>query len=832
MGAVWMRARAEMAERWRALFSAAVLCGLFGAAVLTTLSGARRTETAYPRFLETHRAYDVLVSDSSLFADVFWTPDFDALARLPYVELAVRVKGGFVRGGGDLPEGTGFVASYDPRFGTEIQRPIVVKGRLPDPSKADEIAVAHFADPATPTGARSLGTFRLGDRKQLMLGGKLVTFTVVGETAFPGDLPPSQQYGWQFLATPAFLDTYARDCVLFQPTESCGVDFVLEQQMIRFEHPSDISRFERDVKALTGGKVLAPLEQASHARAVQGSTDLQASALRLLSVFIALTAMMIIGQLLAREIAVGAAEASTLRAVGFDRAQLFGLAVLRVAPVAIGGAICSVVVAWLASPIFPRGSVRVLGSSDLVFDATIFGLGGLAVAAVTLLLVLVPGWRAAVVASKPEGAPSGSSKLATALAAIGMSTPAVTGARLALERGRGRTAVPVFSSLTIVALGIAAFVAATTFAGSLDAMLNRPELYGKSWDEVISTGADHLGESPVEQSAFSQKVAAALVSDPDVERLAFVDSGAPVTVFAPDGPPRGIPVLAMSIMNRKGDVFPPIVAGRAPVDGREALLGARMIRALGLKLDPDDPPTIEVALQGIERRGKIRVVGQAVIPPLGNFGELGYGIVFGGVEGLGDVIDDPSLAPPLADILVGWRPGADPSAVMSRYEDFGSNEDGRPIVRIGEGLTGGRFADVVNFGGVQGAPLVVGGVLAALGAAALAHVLVTAIRRRRRDLAILKTIGFVRGQARRAVAWQATTMVVVAAMVGVPLGVIGGRWLWTRVADGIGVLPRPEVSILVLAALGPAVVVVANIIAALPARAAARTQPALVLRSE
>ncbi|MFN2613397.1 MAG: FtsX-like permease family protein, partial [Actinomycetota bacterium] len=123
-------------------------------------------------------------------------------------------------------------------------------------------------------------------------------------------------------------------------------------------------------------------------------------------------------------------------------------------------------------------------------------------------------------------------------------------------------------------------------------------------------------------------------------------------------------------------------------------------------------------------------------------------------------------------------------------------------------------------------------VLALLGCAALAHVLVTSIRRRRRDLAILKTLGFVRGQARRAVAWQATVMVVVAGIAGVPLGIVAGRSLWNQVASGIGVLPRPATSALVLIAIAPVVVVLANLIAVLPARTAARTKPALVLRSE
>ena len=68
------------------------------------------------------------------------------------------------------------------------------------------------------------------------------------------------------------------------------------------------------------------------------------------------------------------------------------------------------------------------------------------------------------------------------------------------------------------------------------------------------------------------------------------------------------------------------------------------------------------------------------------------------------------------------------------------------------------------------------GLLALLAAAALAHLLVTSVRRRRRDLAILKSLGFVRGQVSAAVAWQATTVALLALAVGLPLGVALGRW--------------------------------------------------------
>src|SRR5206468_3185946 len=100
-------------------------------------------------------------------------------------------------------------------------------------------------------------------------------------------------------------------------------------------------------------------------------------------------------------------------------------------------------------------------------------------------------------------------------------------------------------------------------------------------------------------------------------------------------------------------------------------------------------------------------------------------------------------------------------------------------------------SDLVNFGQVQNLPLLLAGLVAVLAAATLAHTLVTGIRRRRRDLAILKMLGFVPGQVRSAVAWQATTFVAVTLLVGLPVGVVAGRAIWTIFVGQLGALAEP-----------------------------------------
>lgn len=57
-------------------------------------------------------------------------------------------------------------------------------------------------------------------------------------------------------------------------------------------------------------------------------------------------------------------------------------------------------------------------------------------------------------------------------------------------------------------------------------------------------------------------------------------------------------------------------------------------------------------------------------------------------------------------------------------------------------------ADLVNFGDTQALPLLLGLSLALLALLTVAHLLLTSARRRRRDLAVLRAIGFTRGQVR------------------------------------------------------------------------------------
>jgi ABC-type lipoprotein release transport system permease subunit len=106
------------------------------------------------------------------------------------------------------------------------------------------------------------------------------------------------------------------------------------------------------------------------------------------------------------------------------------------------------------------------------------------------------------------------------------------------------------------------------------------------------------------------------------------------------------------------------------------------------------------------------------------------------------------------------------------------------------------------------------------------------VRRRRRDLALLKTLGFTNTQLAATIAWQSTVAVGTGTVAGVPLGIALGRWLWELFARAIDAVPDPSIPVLSAVLVAVGALVLANLVAAVPGRTAARTPANLALRTE
>jgi putative ABC transport system permease protein len=124
------------------------------------------------------------------------------------------------------------------------------------------------------------------------------------------------------------------------------------------------------------------------------------------------------------------------------------------------------------------------------------------------------------------------------------------------------------------------------------------------------------------------------------------------------------------------------------------------------------------------------------------------------------------------------------------------------------------------------------GFLGMLALLTIGHLLTTFIRRRGRDLAIVRTIGFTRGQVRATVAWQAAAITAVAHITGVPAGAVYGRIARLIFAHQLGILPVIDVPLPALVLVVAGAFALALAVAAPLSQAAARNRPARVLRSE
>jgi predicted lysophospholipase L1 biosynthesis ABC-type transport system permease subunit len=265
-----------------------------------------------------------------------------------------------------------------------------------------------------------------------------------------------------------------------------------------------------------------------------------------------------------------------------------------------------------------------------------------------------------------------------------------------------------------------------------------------------------------------------------------------------------------------------ILAGRPPRGADEIALGTRTMRALHLHLG--DRVTAGQFSASTPAR-QLVVVGRAVFPLFGELGRLGDGAFV--TRAAWARVQDADVDPRSEAVLVRLVPGADLDAVIRDLE-HGMGDLPYGVAVISQG----KPTDIVNFGRVRGTPYLLGAVLATLSIVTLTYLLLSALRRRRRDLAILKTLGFVRRQVAAMIACQATTLVVVALVIGIPAGIVTGRWLWIRFADDLGIVAVPIVPMLTLALAALVAVVIGNVVAAAPATLAARTKPATVLRSE
>jgi ABC-type antimicrobial peptide transport system permease subunit len=141
-------------------------------------------------------------------------------------------------------------------------------------------------------------------------------------------------------------------------------------------------------------------------------------------------------------------------------------------------------------------------------------------------------------------------------------------------------------------------------------------------------------------------------------------------------------------------------------------------------------------------------------------------------------------------------------------------------------------AEIVNYRSTGTTPTLLAVGLAPGAMTALGLTLAASVRQRRRDLALLKTLGFTRRQLLATVGLQASVAARVGVVVGVPLGIVSGRRLWTLFAREIFAVPYPSVPVGQIIIVVVGALMLATLVAIPLGLSAARTRTSLLLRAE
>jgi hypothetical protein len=800
MAAVLIRVRAELRHRWQAWTVIALLIGFAGGVVLTAASGARRTDTAYSRLLRFSHAADVVVSPQNTGLGRY----YDALGKLPGVTALGPLVGISSFTTGPNPIDVMINAGPDGRYGTVVDRPKISEGRMFKPARPDE-AVAErnlarllhlhtgsvlslVAAPSSPTGpdfahARTLNL-------------RIVGVGVTRDDPVSVNALSSQP---ALLATPALLAQFDPSIYAFD-----GAAVLLRPGVSR-------AAFQQQAQALAArfpetGSPLFVADEHQQAAKVEGAIRPQAVALGIFSLLAAATALLVIGQMASRQLFLASTDNPVLRAIGMSRRHLTLVGLLEMAAAALAGTFVAVVLAVAASPWTPIGPARIAEPHPgVAANWGILGLGALGIMVLMLGWVAWPAWR---LASSGAGRSAGyqqPSRVLEAASRSGAPPSVAIGVGLALEPGRGRTAVPVRSALAGTVVATTAVAAAFTFGTNLAHLVRTPRLYGQTWNVAVDSQFGQMS---------SATVADFLGQKPGVTGWTF-GNHTELTVGN-----RHIPAIRLA-PGRGPQLWPTVVEGRAPETSDEVVLGTKTLKSAHLNLGQ----TIDAQLQEGTSPRPLRIVGRAVFPFFGHGSFTPTGLGEGAA--VRDAVPDRQG---VNFFLARLAPGTpiDPVA----FEAVLRQLNVCPGDQACGVFTAQRPVDITNYARIQGTPLVLAGVLAVLAVGTLAHLLITSIRRRRRDLAVLKTLGFLRGQISAAVAWQASILVALALLIGLPVGVAAGRWVWMLFASRLGVPADPLVPFTFVIAAIPVALVLANALAAGPGLVAGRLSPASVLRHE
>ena len=629
--AAWYYAWAQLRSGWRRRLVLAALLGAVGAIAIGSAAGAVRTGTAVDRFLTEQRAFDVAVfcgppdrhGDEYVCEQQLQAVDaIEDTAAILTLEGLLSVSGQNIEpyddtcwsGAGDVR----LIVAPDGRFGTAINTQRFIEGRPADPSRPTEVVISRDLSRRTGVGVGDTidvqlfaGADCLDDPQQWMPARPL---TVVGIEISPFEVRPQSGDYLSFVhGTPALLadlGNLADSELIVAGRLRAGqtfedLDVPLDRLGIAVQ-PAEDTRFA----------VPQSLNADNLRRSVRPFTVAQ----WLVSALTAAAGLVLLGQMLNRQLRGAAAEFRGLGHLGLTRRDLSSVGLAHVLSIVLPASLLAAVGGYLGSAFTPLGLARVVEvHSGLRADVAVLGLGSV-VMALALVCIAIPSVLITARQHAQESAPP-TGRAAALAQQLGGGPVSTTGLRMAFEPLRGPTAPPLRTGFGMILASVVLLVSATVFAGSLTHLLESNRLIGWNWDALVY--ADGEGADAITTDRLRQVVEA-------TPGVAEVTAG---TIFPPLqlllGPER---TEVQNVSFDGGPIGPTMISGRAPTGADEIVLGRVTQSRLGYR-EGDRVPYVAVlgdfeeVMQGrgTEVRGELTIVGTGVFPVSGGDSRLGTG---------------------------------------------------------------------------------------------------------------------------------------------------------------------------------------------------------------
>jgi len=825
------RFRATFARQWGGYVGLMLLVALVGGLSMASLAGARRTDSSFPIYVASTDPATLQVlagfDDPALGIPNGYNPKLvRAIANLPLVEksaFSIGFDGNINLGGikgvhlhttpGETPPT--FIGGSDY---LTLDKATLIAGHWFNPHRPDEAVVDAQA-------AKEMGV-HIGSVIQVPF------YTDKESTSSNYNGPP-----YLFPKITIVGEIVINSTVIQDEIDALGSSAVLLSPQLNKQLESCCAYYSGDAVQLRGGVAnearfraeAAKIDPISKFGITGGGSPTQAIAkgqqeikpeaiaLGVFGLIAGIAALLIGGLTIGRMLRSRAAEMRTLQALGANTSMVLGAELIGVSLAVATGAILAVALAISLSPLSPLGPVRfVYPYRGISYDWTVLGLGVMAliVALMAMAFVLARRELRRIRLGRRNDFREANSWVSRATTA-GVPLSVATGLRFALKSGRGANAAPVRSAILGAVLAVVVLVTTVTFGASLDNLVSHPSLYGWNWNYAVLSGFAGQENLPGPQ------VAALFDHDHYVASW----SGANFVAAELDG-------QTVQMMTEAPDarVAPPLLSGHGLEAANQVVLGDATLAALHKRVG--DTVTFS---NGKTKSTTLTIVGTATLTPITKGLEMGTGALVAPSNFPAALLNSQrSPIPGPQAVLIRLRAGSDTKAALRSihqiiYEVNRIHGDAGAAGGLVEHL---RPAEIANYRAMGTTPAILGGGLALGAVVALALALVASVRRRRRELALLKTLGFVRRQLAAAVAWQSSIAVAIGVLIGVPLGIIFGRVLWTLFAHEIDAVPVTSVPGVVIILIVVGALVLANVVAAIPGRMAARTSTALVLREE